>query len=148
MLPRRDSRHFRGFKSSKKKQISKKILRKTPTPGLNKIKQISTKSKNPTTIKGLGKLLLNEDKISQDLEDNWAVTAEAIQTVLRRERFEKPYEALKAFTRGAEVNKELMKKFIESLNVTEAVKTELGGLDPHKYGAAALLPGKGQFLLN
>ncbi len=73
--------------------------------------------------RGVGKLLLNDKKIDEDLEKNWAVVAEAIQTVLRREQYEKPYEKLKAFTRGAEINKELMKAFVASLDVTPEVSS-------------------------
>src|SRR5690554_896882 len=76
--------------------------------------------------KGLGKLLINEAKIKSDLEDNWAVVAEAIQTVLRRENFPKPYEALKDLTRKNEkITAESIAEFIDGLNVSEEIKKEL-----------------------
>jgi adenylosuccinate lyase len=87
--------------------------------------------------KGLGKLLLNKDKIKQDLEQNWAVVAEAIQTVLRRENYPQPYEALKALTRGkAGINKEDIHKFIDSLKVSAKIKKELKTITPHNYTGA------------
>jgi adenylosuccinate lyase len=85
-------------------------------------------------LKGLGKLLLNETKISDDLEDNWMVTAEAIQTILRREGYEQPYEALKALTRGkAKVGKVDIQEFIDNLGVSPEVKAELKNITPHNY---------------
>ena len=76
--------------------------------------------------KGLGKLLLNEAKINEDLENNWAVVAEAIQTIFRRENYPEPYEALKELTRGkTSITKEDIQKFIETLKVEEEVKREL-----------------------
>ncbi len=84
--------------------------------------------------KGLGKLLLNKDKMQQDLEQNWAVVAEAIQTILRRENYEQPYEALKALTRGkAGINKADMHAFIDTLKVSAKVKKELKTITPHNY---------------
>lgn len=84
--------------------------------------------------KGLGKLLLNEEKISQDLENNWAVVAEAIQTVLRRENYPNPYEALKELTRGnATITQQSMQAFINGLNVSAAVKKELLKISPFNY---------------
>jgi len=84
--------------------------------------------------KGLNKLLLNESKLNADLEHNWAVVAEAIQTVLRREKFPKPYEALKALTRGQEsITKETIHNFIKTLNVSEKVKKELLKITPQNY---------------
>lgn len=84
--------------------------------------------------KGVGKLLLNKDKMHEDLEHNWAVVAEAIQTVLRRENYPKPYEALKALTRGkAGITKEDIHHFIETLDVPGAVKKELKAITPHNY---------------
>lgn len=86
------------------------------------------------TLKGLDKLLLNEGKIAQDLENNWAVVAEAIQTILRREAYPNPYEALKGLTRTNEViNKESISNFIETLNVTEEIKIELKSISPQNY---------------
>jgi len=84
--------------------------------------------------KGLGKLLLNKDKMQYDLEQNWAVVAEAIQTILRRENYEQPYEALKALTRGKSgINKADMHKFIDTLKVSAKVKKELKAITPHNY---------------
>ena len=84
--------------------------------------------------KGLGKLLLNHPKINEDLDNNWAVVAEAIQTILRRENYVNPYEALKELTRGkAAITKEDIHRFIASLNVSKAVKEELMLITPHNY---------------
>ncbi|MCK6639109.1 MAG: adenylosuccinate lyase [Bacteroidia bacterium] len=84
--------------------------------------------------KGLGKLLLNESALAQDLEDNWAVVAEAIQTILRREGYPKPYEALKDLTRGKEsITKESIAEFIGTLNINDAVKAELRKITPSNY---------------
>ena len=87
-----------------------------------------------STLKGLNKLLLNKTKIEQDLENNWAVVAEAIQTILRREGYPNPYEALKGLTRTNEViNKESMSNFIETLNISDEIKTELKAITPQNY---------------
>ena len=87
-----------------------------------------------STLKGLDKLVLNEEAISQELENNWAVVAEAIQTVLRREGFEKPYEALKGLTRTHDkVTKESVHEFIESLEISEKLKEELKTISPSNY---------------
>ncbi len=84
--------------------------------------------------KGLGKVLLNEAAINADLEANWAVVAEAIQTVLRREGYPEPYEALKGLTRTNEaINAKTMSQFIQSLNVSEKVKAELAKITPFNY---------------
>ena len=84
--------------------------------------------------KGLGKLILNEDALRADLERNWAVVAEAIQTILRRENYPNPYETLKALTRtGAGINHEVIAEFIETLDVSEEVKEELRGITPWSY---------------
>jgi len=84
--------------------------------------------------KGLGKLVLNREKLHQDLENNWAVVAEAIQTVLRRENYPKPYEALKELTRGnAGITKQSMHAFIDGLKVTATLKKELKKITPHNY---------------
>jgi adenylosuccinate lyase len=84
--------------------------------------------------KGLNKLVLNDIKIKNDLESNWAVVAEAIQTVLRREQYPQPYEALKALTRGKNgITKESMHAFIDSLAVKASVKKELKKITPHNY---------------
>ncbi len=87
-----------------------------------------------STLKGLNKLLLNEAKLNADLENNWAVVAEAIQTILRREGFANPYEALKGLTRTNEtINKESISRFIDSLEVSEEVKQELKQITPQNY---------------
>ncbi|MBR0501513.1 MAG: adenylosuccinate lyase [Bacteroidales bacterium] len=84
--------------------------------------------------KGIGKLILNEERVAGDLERNWAVVAEGIQTVLRREGFPKPYEALKALTRtGGHITREAISNFIDGLDVTEEVKAELHAITPHNY---------------
>jgi adenylosuccinate lyase len=84
--------------------------------------------------KGLDKLVLNRPKLQQDLENNWAVVAEAIQTVLRRENYPKPYEALKDLTRGQEgISKESMHVFIDGLKISAALKRELKKITPHNY---------------
>jgi adenylosuccinate lyase len=86
------------------------------------------------TLKGLNKLLLNEDKIAEDLEKNWAVVAEAIQTILRREGYPNPYEALKDLTRtNAVINKEAIHNFIGTLKVSEEVRAELMQITPSNY---------------
>lgn len=86
------------------------------------------------TLKGLNKLLLNEDKFAEDLERNWAVVAEAIQTILRREGYPNPYEALKDLTRtNTVINKEAIHNFIGTLNVSDAVKAELMKITPSNY---------------
>lgn len=87
-----------------------------------------------STLKGLHKLLLNEKAISRDLDKMWNVCAEAIQTILRREGYEKPYETLKALTRtNAEVNAESIAQFIDTLKVSDEVKKELKHITPHNY---------------
>lgn len=87
-----------------------------------------------STLKGLGKLLLNQPAIEKDLEDNWAVVAEAIQTILRREFFPNPYEALKDLTRKNEIiDKHAIHQFIDELNVNEKVKQELKEITPQNY---------------
>ncbi len=84
--------------------------------------------------KGLGKLILNEDALHRDLEANWAVVAEAIQTILRRENYPNPYETLKALTRtGKRIEEETIRQFIETLDVSERVKQELIGITPWNY---------------
>lgn len=87
-----------------------------------------------STLKGLNKLILNNEKINSDLEDNWAVIAEAIQTILRRENYPNPYETLKNLTRTNEkINKESIRNFIETLSVSESIKNELRSLSPQNY---------------
>lgn len=90
--------------------------------------------------RGIDKLILNDTVVKKDLNECWAVTAEAVQTILRRERFDQPYEALKAATRGQEINEKVMKDFISSLQVTDKVKQELRRVTPDSYGRAALFP--------
>ncbi|MCH1478920.1 adenylosuccinate lyase [Crocinitomicaceae bacterium] len=87
-----------------------------------------------STLKGLGKLVLNQEAIAHELENNWAVVAEAIQTVLRREGFEKPYEALKGLTRTHEkVTKSSVHAFIDTLELSEELKEELKKIEPSTY---------------
>ena len=87
-----------------------------------------------STLKGLHKLLLNETKIAQDLNQNWAVAAEAIQTVLRREGYPNPYEVLKGLTRtNAEINAESIADFIDDLDVSDSIKAELKNISPSNY---------------
>ena len=87
-----------------------------------------------STLKGLRKLILNEEKLGEDLEDTWAVVAEAIQTILRREAYPHPYEALKALTRTNEkMTEETIHAFIQTLNVSDSVKAELMAITPHNY---------------
>ncbi|MBX3164254.1 MAG: adenylosuccinate lyase [Bacteroidetes bacterium] len=85
-------------------------------------------------LKGLNKLILNEAALKQDLEDNWAVVAEAIQTILRREGYPKPYEALKDLTRtNAQITQQSLHEFINTLNVSDSIKEELKKITPHNY---------------
>ena len=87
-----------------------------------------------STLKGLRKLVLNQEAINRDLDNCWAVCAEAIQTILRREAYPHPYEALKALTRtGKGIDEATIKNFIEELNVSESVKEELRAITPHTY---------------
>jgi len=87
-----------------------------------------------STMTGLGKLLLNRKAFDADLEANWAVVAEAIQTVLRREGYPKPYEALKGLTRTNEaITMEVVHNFIDTLNISDALKSELKKISPHNY---------------
>ena len=87
-----------------------------------------------STLKGLRKLILNEEKLREDLENTWAVVAEAIQTILRREAYPHPYEALKALTRtNKKMTEETIHAFIQTLNVSDSVKAELMAINPHNY---------------
>lgn len=87
-----------------------------------------------STIKGLNKLLLNEDAIKNDLEENWAVVAEAIQTILRREGYPNPYEALKDLTRtNHQINRNTIAEFVDRLDIPEDVKNELKSISPSNY---------------
>jgi len=91
-------------------------------------------------IKGLNKLLLNKNAISQDLENNWAVVAEAIQTILRREGFPKPYEKLKELTRNnVKIDREAIQNFIKKLKVEPGVKEELLKITPENYTGRKLI---------
>lgn len=92
-----------------------------------------------STLRGLRKLILNTDAFQKDLENNWAVVAEAIQTILRREGYPKPYEALKDLTRtNAHVTQETIAAFVESLNISEEVKAEIKKITPWNYTGVAL----------
>ena len=84
-------------------------------------------------LKGIGKLDINRERLVQDLNQSWEVLAEAIQTVMRRYRIEKPYEKLKTLTRGQTITAELMQNFIEQLDIPEAAKTSLLALTPANY---------------
>jgi adenylosuccinate lyase len=87
-----------------------------------------------STLKGLNKLLLNPSKISEDLEKNWAVVAEAIQTILRREGYSNPYEALKGLTRTNEgITQKSISNFIDTLEVSDLIKLELKAITPSNY---------------
>ncbi|MFD2567965.1 adenylosuccinate lyase [Pseudotenacibaculum haliotis] len=87
-----------------------------------------------STLKGLNKLLLNAEKFEEDLENNWAVVAEAIQTILRREGYPNPYEALKGLTRTNEkINQRSIANFIDSLDVSDEIKNELKVITPSNY---------------
>ena len=87
-----------------------------------------------STIKGINKLIVNKTKIDSDLNENWAVIAEAIQTVLRREGFPNPYEALKELTRiNSEINRKTIHEFIDSLEIDNKIKNELKEISPSNY---------------
>jgi len=89
--------------------------------------------------RGLSKIVLNPDKLMQDLESNWAVVAEAIQTILRREDYPEPYEALKALTRGKNgITRESMHEFIDGLKIAAVVKKEMKKISPHNYTGVRL----------
>jgi adenylosuccinate lyase len=93
-----------------------------------------------STLQGLDKLLLNESAIEKELENNWAVVAEAIQTILRREGFPKPYEALKGLTRKNEaVTQVTVHEFVDTLPVSDAIKTELKAITPSNYTGIQLV---------
>ena len=85
-------------------------------------------------LKGLGKLIVNEENIAKDLDDNWVVVAEAIQTILRREAYPNPYEALKELTRtNQKITQEIMRDFIDTLEISDDIKTELKLITPFNY---------------
>ena len=87
-----------------------------------------------STLKGLRKLILNEQKLEEDLENTWAVVAEAIQTILRREAYPNPYEALKALTRtNQKMTEETIHTFIQGLDVSDELKAELMEITPSNY---------------
>ena len=87
-----------------------------------------------STIKGINKILVNTEKINSDLEKNWIVIAEGIQTILRREGFPKPYEVLKELTRNnQEINKKTFTVFIENLEISDEIKKELKKISPFNY---------------
>jgi adenylosuccinate lyase len=87
-----------------------------------------------STLKGLRKLILNREKLAEDLENTWAVVAEAIQTILRREGYPHPYEALKALTRtNMKMTEETIHEFIKTLDVSDSVKAELMQITPSNY---------------
>ena len=89
--------------------------------------------------KGWSKLLLNEAQLKMDLDKNWAVVAEAIQTILRRENYPAPYEALKKLTRGNEINQASIAQFIDELDVADAIKNEMRKISPHNYTGVHLM---------
>ena len=92
-----------------------------------------------STLKGLGKLLLNTEVIERDLEDNWAVVAEAIQTILRREAYPNPYEALKDLTRvNRKIDRGVIHEFIDNLAVSDTIKNELKQITPHNYTGVSI----------
>ncbi len=104
------------------------VLRNIGVPVAHSL--ISIKS----TLRGLNKLLLNEAAIRQDLENNWAVVAEAIQTILRREGYPNPYEALKELTRtNQQVSAETISSFVDTLSISDSVKEEIRKISPHNY---------------
>lgn len=90
--------------------------------------------------KGLSKLILNEEKLKADLDNNWAVVAEAIQTILRRENYPKPYEALKELTRGKDhIDKKAIHQFIDSLKISSTLKKELKMISPYNYTGSVFI---------
>lgn len=92
-----------------------------------------------SALRGLRKLILNEAALQADLENNWAVVAEAIQTILRREGYPKPYEALKDLTRtNTHVTQETIAQFVDGLNVSEAIKNEIKAISPSNYTGVSL----------
>lgn len=90
-------------------------------------------------MKGWGKLLLNEAQLKSDLDKNWAVVAEAIQTILRRENYPSPYETLKKLTRGNEINQSSIQQFIDELEVSDKVKNEMRAITPYTYTGVHLM---------
>lgn len=93
-----------------------------------------------STLKGLNKLLINREAIDNDLEENWAVVAEAIQTILRREAYQEPYEALKQLTRtNKKIDQKAIADFVDSLEITDELKAELKAVTPQNYTGTALV---------
>jgi adenylosuccinate lyase len=93
-------------------------------------------------MRGLNKLLLNKEKIDQELDHNWAVVSEAIQTILRREGYPKPYEKLKDLTRSnARIDEATIRNFIQSLKVSEAIRKELFAITPYNYTGVTIING-------
>jgi adenylosuccinate lyase len=90
-------------------------------------------------MKGWGKLLLNEAQLKADLDKNWAVVAEAIQTILRRENYPQPYETLKKLTRGNEITQSSIQQFIDELEVSDKVKAEMRSITPFTYTGVHLM---------
>lgn len=88
-------------------------------------------------LKGFSKVEVNQDTITLDLDSNWAIIGEALQSIMRREGIDKPYEKLKELTRGKEVNESTIKKFVEGLEVSDKVKKEMGQITPHNYSGLA-----------
>ena len=87
-----------------------------------------------STLKGLRKLILNEEKLQEDLDNTWAVVAEGIQTILRREAYPHPYEAMKALTRtNQKMTEQTIRDFIETLDISASVKEELRAITPSTY---------------
>ena len=85
-------------------------------------------------LKGLNKIIVNEEKINYDIENNWIVVSEAIQTILRREGFENPYELLKELTRNNnKIDKKSIHNFIDNLNISDSLKDELKDISPYNY---------------
>ncbi len=98
------------------------------------VEEFNNSMRFEATLKGLDKLLLNAEKFNEDLEKNWAVVAEAIQTILRRENYPNPYEALKELTRtNSVIDKNAIHTFIGNLNISDAVKEELLRITPQNY---------------
>src|SRR5690606_14458415 len=92
-----------------------------------------------STLRGLRKLILNETALQDDLNNNWAVVAEAIQTILRREGYPKPYEALKDMTRtNTHVTQDTIANFVDGLNVSEDIKNEIKSISPSNYTGVTL----------
>ena len=95
-----------------------------------------------STLKGLGKLQLNQARLAEDLNQSWEVMAEPIQTVMRRYNIEKPYEKLKELTRGQTITQEVMETFVETLEIPEEAKQELLKLTPASYIGNAIAQTK------